>query len=177
MPTRVLIADPDGSLLAAYRDFLSRNGFDVLTAPDGLRCLKGLRCFKPDVLILELDMPWGGGIGVLEVMHEHSDVPLVPVLVLTSRQDPESLEEVTAFKMVSRYHVKPLAPDQLAKLIRTIEEESLLPEERRPAVLAEAGRRARRRSHVRAPHALQGAIADQRSPLPSEKTEPAFCGS
>jgi len=174
MPTRVLIADGDGSLLAAYRDFLSRNGFNVLTAPDGLKCINALRCFKPDALILELDIPWGGGMGVLEVMHEQLDVPLVPVLVLTSRQDPESIEEVTAFKMVNRYHVKPLAPDQLAKLVRTIEEESLLPEERRPAVLAEAARRARRRSHVRTHHALLGAIAQPCSPRLSEKTEPAF---
>jgi DNA-binding response OmpR family regulator len=177
MPTRVLIADPDESLLAVYRDFLSRNGFDVVTATDGLTCLDALRRVEPDVLVLELDMPWGGGTGVLEVMHESSDVPLVPVLALTSRRDPDSFEEATAFKMLSRYHVKPLASDQLAKLIRTIQEESLFPEERLPAVLAEAGRRAKRRTHVRTRHALLSTIVRPRSPRSPEQPAAALSGS
>ena len=127
MSTRVLIADPDESLLHSYRDSLSRSGFQVDTASNGLECVAKLRDFAPDVLVLELDMPWGGGVGVLAMMHDGCDLPHVPVLVLSDRRALGELDDLLLFDVFSDYHVKPLAPEQLAPVIRRMLDDHFLP--------------------------------------------------
>jgi DNA-binding response OmpR family regulator len=118
-PIRVLIADPDESLLAGYSEFLSQDGFEVFTASSGLRCIDRLDECNPHVLVLEPQLPWGGGDGVLAMMRRVPDLAAVPVMVLTSCRDPLVLDRVAPFP-ISDYHVKPLAPDRLAKRIRDV---------------------------------------------------------
>lgn len=82
MPT-VLFTDADRELRDVYVWLLTSYGFQVETAGDGLECLARLRRFVPDLLILDFDMPWGGGDGVLGVIRD--DARLLPTqVVLTS---------------------------------------------------------------------------------------------
>jgi len=119
VPIRVLIADPDQALLTSYRDFLSQEGFQVATASTGLECVAELRTFAPDVLVLEPELPWGWGEGVLAVMHEGADVPRVPVMLLSARPFSEGGLSPAAFN-INEYQVKPLPPHQLANRIRSL---------------------------------------------------------
>ena len=64
-PVRVLMADPDESLRPVYRGPLFEEGFELVTAASGLECVARLRDRVPDVLVLEPQLPWGGGEGVL----------------------------------------------------------------------------------------------------------------
>ena len=111
---RVLLADPDETLLASNRSFLSRNGFKVATAANGLDCLAKLRDFKPDVLVLDPEMAWGQGDDVLALMQEEADVPNVPVLLL-SDAEPRVLGPAYS---IQEHRAKPLAPELLANSIR-----------------------------------------------------------
>lgn len=115
-PIRVLIADPDRSLVASYREFLRRAGFDVVTATNGLECVAALRAFATDVLVLEPDLLWGQGDGVLAMMCEQLDVPMVPVIVLTSGNNLQAVDALPAFPICD-HQMKPLPPDQLADRI------------------------------------------------------------
>ena len=118
-PIRVLMADPDESLPPVYREPLSREGFELVTAVSGLECVARLRERVPDVLVLEPQLPWGGGDGVLAMMGEVPQLATVPVMVLTSCRDPHVLNRVARFP-ISDYHLKPLAPDRLAGRLRTL---------------------------------------------------------
>ena len=118
-PFRVLMADPDESLHPMYREPLSREGFEVDRALTGLECVSRLCERVPDVLVLEPQLPWGGGDGVLAVMGGDPQLATVPVMVLTSCRDPRILEAVTRFP-VSDYQLKPLAPDRLAERLRAL---------------------------------------------------------
>jgi len=118
-PIRVLMADPDESLPAVYREPLLREGFELVTAVSGLECLARLRECVPDVLVLEPRMPWGGGDGVLAIMGEDPDVAIIPVMVLTTCRSAYALNGVARFP-ISDYHVKPLAPDRLAGRLRSL---------------------------------------------------------
>lgn len=118
MPTRILIAVPDDSLANSYEEFLCRDGFDVATVTNGLDCLAKLCTWTPDVLVLELDMPKGGGLWVLAMMHDGLEIPRVPVMVLTTRRNLQDLGDLLLFEMMSDLHVKPLPPEQLARIIR-----------------------------------------------------------
>jgi DNA-binding response OmpR family regulator len=115
---RILIADPDESLQAVYRELLQKE-FDVVTAFNGLKCIARLRERPPAVLVLEPQLPWGGGAGVLAAMREESGLADVPVMILTACRDRRVLESVAPFP-ISDYHVKPLSPEHLATRIRNL---------------------------------------------------------
>jgi DNA-binding response OmpR family regulator len=119
MSARVLIADPNEHLLAAYRKCLSQHGFDVATATNGLECVEQLRQFMPDVLVFEPAMPWGGGDGVLAVMHEQPGTSKVRVMVLTHGCSAAVLYNLARFRL-DDYQLKPLGAKQLADRIRKL---------------------------------------------------------
>lgn len=116
---RVLMADPDETLHPVYRERLGQDGFDVVPALTGLECVARLRERVPDVLVLEPQLPWGGGEGVLAMMGEDPQFATVPVMVLTSCRDSHLLNRVTRFP-IGDYQLKPLAPDRLAGRLRTL---------------------------------------------------------
>jgi carbon storage regulator CsrA len=119
MSIRVLIADTDEYLLESYAEYLGQHGFDVFTAPSGVQCVEKLREHLPDVLVLEPSIPWGGGDGVLAMMREDPDVPLVPVIVLTYGRDRSALYRLAPFR-VDDYQVKPLSAKRLAERLRVL---------------------------------------------------------
>ena len=119
MSARVLIADPDVYTLDAYRDYLEQHGCEVATATTGLECVAELRSCTPDVLILEPAILWGGGDGVLAVMHEESDIPSVPVVVLTFGRDRGVLYRLAPFA-IDDYQIKPLSAKRLMQQIHLL---------------------------------------------------------
>jgi len=119
MSIRVLIADPDEYLLDNYRDYLERHGCDVAAVTTGLECVERLRECAPDVLVIEPSILWGGGDGVLAMMHEEPDIPLVPVIVLTFGRDRGVLYRLAPFT-IDDYQIKPVRPKRLAERIRAI---------------------------------------------------------
>jgi DNA-binding response OmpR family regulator len=116
MSIRVLIADPDECLLDNYRSYLEHHDFEVATATTGLECVERLRDFVPDVLVLEPSIPWGWGDGILAMMHEERDIPLIPVVVLTYGRDRGVLYRLSPFK-INDYQVKPIRPKRLVERI------------------------------------------------------------
>jgi CheY-like chemotaxis protein len=63
MSVRLLLADAEPGLTEIYRRALAGNGFEVATAHTSLDCLVRLRTFRPDVLVLDPELPWGQGQG------------------------------------------------------------------------------------------------------------------
>ena len=118
-PIQVLMADPDDSLHPAYRGPLLQKGFELATTGSGLECVARLRERVPDMLVLEPQLPWGGGEGVLAIMGEVPELASVPVLVLTACRDPHRLEAISRFP-VCDYQLKPLTPDRLAARLLAI---------------------------------------------------------
>jgi DNA-binding response OmpR family regulator len=116
---KVLIADPDESLLIHYQEFLAHDRFRVETATSGLECVEKLRSFAPHVLVLEPELPWGRGEGVLARMHQDADLPRVPVVVLSHRLDGARLNSMNEFE-VSAYYVKPLSAQDLGRCLRRL---------------------------------------------------------
>ena len=114
---RILLADPDASLLALHRAFLARHGYEVETCSDGLGCLDLLRTFRPHLLVLDPDLPWGRGEGVLSLMAD-GDVPAAPVVLVSASLAAQRPLLAGRFPVRSALS-KPFAPDRLADDIRS----------------------------------------------------------
>ncbi len=119
MSVRILIADSDEFLMATYREHLSQHGAVVSTATTGLACIDRLREFTPDVLVLDPSLLWGGGDGVLAVMHEEPQIRPASVLLLTHGGNRSLLYRLSSFK-VDDYQAKPLSPKRLMDRICTL---------------------------------------------------------
>lgn len=113
---KVLLADTDEDLLALHSQFLRQRGFQVSTAKDGLECVAQLRAFRPHILVLNPELPWGSGEGVLAMMYEEADVPFVPVVALACHFPEDGMNCIGVFP-VSGYQLKPLPPPALEKYL------------------------------------------------------------
>ena len=115
--SQILIADPDESLLEEYRAY-SRSDFEVITASTGVECMYHMRQRAPDILVLEPNMQWGDGHGLLAVMHDVLNLGDVPVMLLTSCSD-SVLNLVTRYPICD-YHPKPMNPEKLVQRLESI---------------------------------------------------------
>jgi|GEM_PF-2785524 len=116
MKSRLIATDIDPELLHIYRLYFSNLGFKVATASDGLECVKLLRKFAPDALILSLDLCWGGADGVLAVIREESPIRNIPV-VLTVADLKRSRAADFLFPPVVRLFEKPFRLTELCTAI------------------------------------------------------------
>jgi DNA-binding response OmpR family regulator len=116
---RVLMADADESVGSFYSEPLSQDGFEVVTASSGVQCIARLRERAPDVLVLEPQLPWGGGDGVLAMMCGIPALAAIPVMVLTSCRDLKMLAAMSRFA-IGDYQWKPLTSDRLAERLRSL---------------------------------------------------------
>src|SRR5262249_19238359 len=94
--------------------FLTDQGYRVEAVSDGLECVAQMRRFRPDVLILDRNLLWGGSDGVLAQLREASDLPTMAV-ILTSTSDFGDAD-LTSPPVVARL----LKPFRLTALLEAI---------------------------------------------------------
>jgi CheY-like chemotaxis protein len=82
MKPRLLVAEGDSAVAAEYRQYFTEHGLRVETARDGLHCVEMLDRYVPHALILNCELRWGGGDGVLAVMRQDERLAATPVLLL-----------------------------------------------------------------------------------------------
>ena len=85
----ILIVDDDADLLRALTLLLTHAGHRVITAQDGVLATTAAARHRPDMVILDLGLPGGSGLTVLERMQAAVHLSAVPVLVLTGSTDPQ----------------------------------------------------------------------------------------
>jgi len=93
MKASLLIAETDADLRDAYDRLCSARGFQVETSADGLECLIKLGDPVPDVLVVDLDILWGGGDGVLACLREGSAAAIAPAVFVTGNDSPQVLSQ------------------------------------------------------------------------------------
>ncbi|QVL33302.1 hypothetical protein KIH39_05140 [Telmatocola sphagniphila] len=118
MRSRILLALADPFLTAGYKAFLLAERHEVLIAGNALDCLDALRDRSPLVLVLDHDLLWGSGEGILSLMKEENEIPSIPVLILTSHPS-ELTEELLPFSDYA-IMIKPLAPGVLVDVVRNL---------------------------------------------------------
>lgn len=114
---KILIIDDEPDLTQMIGFQFQAKGFEVQTAGDGLEALTKVHDFKPDLIILDMNMPRMGGIEFYSKICGTNGKPLYPVLVLTARANVQSM-----FKDldIDGFMIKPFEIDQLIREAETI---------------------------------------------------------
>ncbi|HVS32549.1 MAG TPA: response regulator [Thermoanaerobaculia bacterium] len=96
-------------------------GYDVLLASDALSALTETQRGKPDLIVLDLGLPAGGGFAFLQRMKSFPRLAIIPILVV-SGQDRAANEQRALDAGVLKYMEKPASPeDVLAEIGRLLE--------------------------------------------------------
>jgi len=114
----ILIIDdnPDWVQMISMR--LQREGYQVEVAFDAVNAVSQAIKLKPDLILLDIMMPAGDGIGVLAKLRGNVNTFNIPVIALTVLSDEQTVEAMVELG-VSGYFVKPA---DRSKLIEKIEE-------------------------------------------------------
>jgi DNA-binding response OmpR family regulator len=87
MTNKVLVVEDDPSVRGLLDTLLSAEGYEVVTASDGLAGLVKAASTTPALILLDLMMPDLGGVRVLEELHDDPSLADTPVLVVTGKVD------------------------------------------------------------------------------------------
>jgi DNA-binding response OmpR family regulator len=123
MPSKILVVDDDPDILEAISMILESQGYDVVTAREGVEGLANLKAEKPDLLILDLLMPKMDGFAVCKELQDPrwTKYKDIPILILTSVREEASrrrYELETGLELdVDDYVEKPVAPDTLLERV------------------------------------------------------------
>jgi DNA-binding response OmpR family regulator len=112
-PKRVLVVEDESAVRHMYRTALTFAGFDVDVAADGLMALQKIEEARPDLVVLDLDLPRVDGRAVLADLRAHSETWSIPVVIVTGTDHPYA---VTAGTTILR---KPCAIDDLVTVIES----------------------------------------------------------
>lgn len=112
----VLVVDDEPIVREVITAYLTRDGFQVTEAGDGLSALRHLEADRPHLIVLDVMLPELDGLSVLSEVRKHSDVP---VILLTARS--EETDRVLGLELgADDYVVKPFSPRELAARVRAV---------------------------------------------------------
>jgi two-component system response regulator MprA/two-component system response regulator TrcR len=115
--TRILLVEDDRSIVGFVEPELEHLGFHVRCAYDGVAGLEEAQTFSPDLIILDIMLPFMDGVGVLKRLRQEGS--RIPVIMLTARDT--TLDKVHSLDLgADDYLTKPFDIEELLARIRAL---------------------------------------------------------
>lgn len=112
---KILVVDDSNFMLTLMQDLL-KNDYEVQTATSGLSAIRSIALNRPDLVLLDYEMPVCKGNQILEMIRADAEFADIFVIFLTGRTDRESIKKVLEFKP-DGYLSKALGPVDIKKEI------------------------------------------------------------
>ena len=114
----LLIVEDNYDLRSGLKDILTYEGFEVLTASNGLEGLQAMSTHRPDLIISDIGMPEMDGFAFFDAVRKRPDGITIPFIFLTARGDREDVFRGRSLG-VEDYLVKPVSRDELVIAIHS----------------------------------------------------------
>jgi len=113
----ILVVDDSLTIRKALSSILEKNDYRVVTAEDGSHALARLNEAVPDLVLLDITMPWMDGYQVCKIIKEKALTKKVPVIMLSGK---DGIFDKVRGKLAgcNDYVTKPFDPDGLLKIIK-----------------------------------------------------------
>ena len=113
---KILAIDDDLCILEIYKEIFTKAGFEIQTAEDATAAITKFQAFKPDLLILDVDMPAGGGQKVFDRMR---NLLITSIPIVFSTGMPDSVQSLAKNYNVSVLK-KPVNPEALIAEVKKL---------------------------------------------------------
>jgi two-component system cell cycle response regulator DivK len=114
---RVLIVEDNDLNMKLFHDLLEAHGYDILQTKDGLEALRLAREYRPDLILMDIQLPEVSGLEVTKWIKEDDDLRAIPVIAVTAfamKGDEEKIREGGC----EDYIAKPIS---VANFLQTVE--------------------------------------------------------
>lgn len=117
---RILCVEDEPEMIDLIRLILSRKGFEVTGATGGQDGIAKIRSEKPDLVLLDLMMPYMDGWEVYQQMKADEATKNIPVIVVTAKA--QSIDKVLGLHIakVDDYIAKPFSPKELIDSVERV---------------------------------------------------------
>ena len=112
---KILVVDDSGAMLRNVKSWLG-DRYDVILANSGAMAIKCLSLHRPDLVLLDYEMPVCDGQQVLKMIRTETEFVDIPVIFLTSKDDRESVMKVMALKPEG-YLLKTMEPERIVAVV------------------------------------------------------------
>lgn len=116
---KCILAVDDSAIVLTRISNTLRNDYEVITVNSGGRALRYLEQEKPDLILMDIQMPKKNGIETLQEIRAMKDRADIPVIMLTGVEDKDFVLE-SAKLGICDYILKPFYSDNLIKRIRRV---------------------------------------------------------
>lgn len=123
---KILVVDDEPDVVTLMTRALTNEGFDVVTAYDGISALDLAESEKPDLILLDIMMPMMSGYEVCQQLKASPETNPVPVVCFSSAHTLDARERCKQVGAVAML-LKPFTPAELIAQIRRF-----LPEDKQP---------------------------------------------
>jgi DNA-binding response OmpR family regulator len=114
---KILIVDDEPHIVRLLASRLRADNYEVRVACDGYQCIKVAREERPDLIILDIKMPAGGGLHAFETLRALPDTILTPVIFITAYASEEIRKQVLEMG-AEDFITKPFDSDDLMRKVR-----------------------------------------------------------
>jgi len=110
MKGKILVIEDNEQNLYLTRFILERSGYEVITAPDGRSGIEAAASLRPDLILLDIQLPVMDGYAVARILRQDPDLTGIPIVAVTSYAMPGDREK-TIEAGCNGYIEKPIDPD------------------------------------------------------------------
>ncbi|MGL5404037.1 MAG: hybrid sensor histidine kinase/response regulator, partial [Acinetobacter sp.] len=115
----IMIVDDSVTVRKVTSRLLERQGYDVVTAKDGVDAIEQLETIKPDLMLLDIEMPRMDGFEVTNLVRHHELHRELPIIMITSRTGEKHRERALSLG-VNQYMGKPFQEETLLENIESL---------------------------------------------------------
>ncbi len=113
---KILVVDDEPDLVCTIQCRLEANDYDVVTAGDGREGLEVAAAERPDLILLDTNMPVMNGHEMLERLRSHPDIKDTPVVMCTALSEARDIDTAASYN-VADYVTKPFDCTSLMEII------------------------------------------------------------
>jgi two-component system alkaline phosphatase synthesis response regulator PhoP len=114
--SKILLVDDEPKVCELIKAYLVKDGYDVVIATDGKSAIDQAQHHKPDIILLDLNLPELDGLEVCRTIRKQSNVPII---MLTARDD--EVDKIVGLEMgADDYVTKPFSPRELAARVSAV---------------------------------------------------------
>ena len=116
MAAPILVVDDDPKIVSLVKTYLEREGFRVVTAPDGQSALRAFNELHPGLIVLDLMLPELDGLALMRIIRERTDVPIV----MLSARGKTADRVYGIHEGADDYLAKPFSPAELVVRVKAV---------------------------------------------------------